>query len=150
MPSVQHKRGLRANLPSSGLLPGELFLATDRQTAHFPTDSETMVPIVPAAPDLAAMGAVDGAADLLMMFDVSAAGVQARRITLDALRSALNIPAGSSDELVAVTSGGTSGYVWGTDGTDGIIRMNTSMTWTKDAGNGFVTLAVGAVDCGTF
>jgi hypothetical protein len=30
------------------------------------------------------------------------------------------------------------------------VRMNVSMAWTKDAGNGFVTLAVGDVDCGTF
>jgi len=28
--------------------------------------------------------------------------------------------------------------------------MNASMAWSKDAGNAFVTLAVGDVDCGTF
>lgn len=150
MPSLQHKRGLKANLPSSALLAGEIYLTTDRHTAHFPTDATTMAPIVPAIDDLTAMGAVDGAADLLIMHDASATGVRERRITVDAFRTALNIPTGSTDELVAVVSGGTAGYVWGTDGTDGIIRMNTSMTWTKDAGNGFVTLAVGAVDCGTF
>lgn len=150
MPSIQHKRGLKANLPSSALLAGEIHLTTDRQTAHFPTDADTMVPIVPAIGDLTAMGAVDGAADFLMLHDSSASGVQARRITVDAFRTALNIPSGSSDELVAVTSGGTSGYLWGTDGTDGIIRMNSSMSWSKDPGNGFVTLAVGAVDCGEF
>ena len=57
---------------------------------------------------------------------------------------------GMPDEKVAVVSGGTSGYIWGTDGTDGVMRMNSSMSWTKDAGNGYVTLAVGTVDCGTF
>ena len=41
-------------------------------------------------------------------------------------------------------------YIWGTNGTDGVIRMNTSMAWSKDVGNAFVTLAVGDVDCGTF
>ena len=56
----------------------------------------------------------------------------------------------STDEKVAVVAGGTAGYLWGTDGTDGLIRMNTSMSWTKDAGNGFVTLAVNIVDGGTF
>lgn len=71
-------------------------------------------------------------------------------MTFDAFKTALNIPVGSSDEKVSVVSGGTAGYVWGTDGTDGVIRMNTSMSWTKDAGNGFVTLAVGDIDCGTF
>ena len=47
-------------------------------------------------------------------------------------------------------AGGTSGYVWGTDGTNGVLRMNASMVMTKDGGNGFVTLAVGDVDGGTF
>ena len=47
-------------------------------------------------------------------------------------------------------SGGTSGFVWGTDGTDGVIRLNSSLSWTKDAGNAFVTLAVGDIDGGTF
>jgi hypothetical protein len=76
--------------------------------------------------------------------------VKEKKITFDAFKTALNIPAASTDELVAVVSGGTAGYIWGTDGTDGVLRMNTSMSWTKDAGNGFVTLAVGTVDCGTF
>jgi hypothetical protein len=49
-----------------------------------------------------------------------------------------------------VISGGTAGYIWGTNGTDGVVRMNVSMAWSKDAGNSFVTLAVGDVDCGTF
>jgi hypothetical protein len=43
-----------------------------------------------------------------------------------------------------------TGYIWGTNGTDGVIRLNNSMAWTKDAANAFVTLAVGDVDCGTF
>jgi hypothetical protein len=47
-------------------------------------------------------------------------------------------------------SGGTAGYIWGTDGTDGVIRLNSSLNWTKDAGNGYVTIAVDTVDGGTF
>ena len=150
MPSIQQKRGLFANLPSSALLPGQLYFATDRQTAHFPTDATTMVPVVPAIDALSAIGAVAGAADLLIMHDASATGLKEKKITFDAFKTALNIPAGSTDELVAVIDGGTAGFIWGTDGTDGIFRMNTSMSWTKDAGDAFVTLAVGAVDCGTF
>jgi hypothetical protein len=150
MPSVQQKRGLYANLPSSALLAGEVYFATDRQTAHFPTDATTMVPVVPAIDALSAIGAVAGAADLLIMHDASATGLKEKKITFDAFKTALNIPAGSTDELVAVIDGGTAGFIWGTDGTDGIFRMNTSMSWTKDAGDAFVTLAVGAVDCGTF
>lgn len=150
MPSIQHKRGLKANLPSSALLAGEFYLTTDRRTGHFATDATTMVPLVPAVDDLVAMAAVDGAADLIMIHDASESGVKEKRITVNALRTALNIPEGASDERVAVVSGGTSGFIWGTDGTNGVLRMNTSMAWTKDAGNAFVTLAVGAVDCGTF
>lgn len=150
MPRIQNKRGLKANLPSSGMLAGELFLATDRNTAHFALDATTRASIVPAIDDLVTLASVDGAADLLIIHDASQAGVKEKKITFDAFKTALNIPAGSSDEQVAVVSGGTAGFIWGTNGTDGIFRMNTSMAWTKDAGNAFVTLAVGDVDCGTF
>ncbi|MFN4295082.1 MAG: hypothetical protein ACK4JD_13230, partial [Thermoflexales bacterium] len=107
-------------------------------------------PVVPPIDDLATMPAVDGAADLLLIHDASETGVKEKRITFDAFKAALNIPAGASDEKVAVVSGGTAGYIWGTDGTDGVVRMGSTMSWTKDAGNGYVTLDVGVVDCGTF
>jgi hypothetical protein len=150
MPSIQNKRGLKANQPTSGMLAGELFLHTDRGTARFATDATTSVPIVPAIDDLVTMGTIAGASDLLIIHDASQSGVKEKKVTFDAFKSALNIPAGSTDELVAVVSGGTAGYIWGTDGTDGILRMNASLSWTKDAGDAFVTLAVGTVDCGTF
>lgn len=150
MPRIQNKRGLKAALPSSGMLAGELHLTTDRHTAHFALDATTQAPIVPAIDDLTTLASVNGAADLLIIHDADGTGRKEKKITVDAFRTALNIPAGSSDERVAVVSGGTAGYIWGTNGTDGVLRMNTSMTWTKDAGNGFVTLAVGDVDCGTF
>lgn len=150
MPSVQHKRGLYANLPSSSLLVGELHVTTDRHTAHIPTDATTMVPLVPPVDALTTLGSVNGAADLIMIHDADATGVKEKKITFNDFKTALAIPAGSSDEQVAVVDGGTPGFLWGTDGTDGVLRMNTSMAWTKDAGNDFVTLAVGTVDCGTF
>jgi len=109
-----------------------------------------MVPVVPAIDALSAIGTVAGAADLLIMHDASATGLKEKKITFDAFKTALNIPAGSTDELVAVVDGGTAGFIWGTDGTDGILQMNTSMVMTKDSGDAFVTLAVGTVDCGTF
>lgn len=61
-------------------------------------------------------------------------------------------PAGpdSTDEKVAVVSGGTAGYIWGADGTDGVIRLNSSLSWTKDVGNAYVTIAVDVVDGGAF
>lgn len=150
MARIQLKRGLKANLPTSGMLAGEVMVTTDRGTAHVATDATTKLPVVPAIDDLTTLASVNGAADLLLIHDADGVGQKEKKITFDAFKTALNIPLASTDEKVAVVSGGTSGYIWGTDGTNGVIRMNSSMSWTKDAGNAFVTLAVGDVDCGTF
>ena len=150
MARIQLKRGLKANLPSSGMLAGEAHFTTDRGTLHVATDATTKLPIVPAIDDLQTLASIDGAADLLIIHDANGTGQKEKKVTFDAFKTALNIPAGSFDEKVAVVSGGTSGYLWGTDGTNGILRMNVSMQMTKDPSNGFVTLAVGDVDCGTF
>lgn len=150
MARIQLKRGLKANLPSSGMLAGEAHFTTDRGTLHVATDGTTKLPIVPPIDDLQTLASIDGAADLLIIHDANGTGQKEKKVTFNAFKTALNIPAGSSDEKVAVVSGGTSGYLWGTDGTNGILRMNVSMQMTKDASNGFVTLAVGDVDCGTF
>lgn len=150
MARIQIKRGLKANLPTSGMLAGEQFSTTDRGTLHIALDAATTVGVVPAVDDLAAIGAVDGAADLLLIHDASASGVKAKKITIADFKAALNIPNGDTDEKVAVIAGGTSGYLWGTDGTDGVLRMNSSMLVTKDSGNNFITLAVGTIDLGSF
>ena len=150
MARIQLKRGLKANLPTSGMLAGEVMVTTDRGTAHVATDATTKLPIVPAIDDLSTLASVNGAADLILIHDADGVGQKEKKITFDAFKTALNIPAASTDEKVSVVSGGTSGYIWGTDGTNGVVRMNSSMSWTKDAGNAFVTLAVGDVDCGTF
>lgn len=150
MPTVQIKRGLKANFPTSSLLSGEQLYTTDRSTLHVATDATTTQPVVPPVDDLSTLASVDGAADYLLMHDASASGIKEKKILFNDFKTALNIPAGSSDEKVAVVSGGTSGYLWGTTGADGVLRMGASMSWAKDAGNGFVTLSVGAVDCGTF
>ena len=150
MPRIQLKRGLKANLPSTSMLAGEPMVTTDRGTLHVATDATTKLPVVPAIDDLSTLASIDGASDLIMVHDADGTGQKEKKITFDAFKTALNIPVGSTDEKVAVVAGGTAGYLWGTDGTDGLIRMNTSMSWTKDAGNGFVTLAVGTVDGGTF
>lgn len=150
MPRLQLKRGAYAALPTADMLAGEPMVTTDRGTLHVATGATTKIPVVPAIDALTASGALDPSTDLLIVHDASATGQKERKITFGDFKLALNIPTGSADEKVAVISGGTSGYLWGTDGTDGVLRMNTSMTWTKDPGNGFVTLAVGVVDCGTF
>lgn len=150
MARIQLKRGLKANLPTSGMLAGEVMVTTDRGTAHVATDPTTKLPIVPAIDDLSTLASVNGAADLILIHDADGVGQKEKKITFDAFKTALNIPVASTDEKVSVVSGGTSGYIWGTDGTNGVIRLNSSMQWTKDAGNAFVTLAVGDIDCGSF
>ena len=150
MARIQLRRGLKANLPTSGMLAGEAHVTTDRGTLHVATDATTKIPVVPAIDDLTTLASVDGTADLLIIHDASATGQKEKKITFDSFKTALNIPIASTDEKVAVVAGGTSGYVWGTDGTDGVLRMNSSMSWSKDVANGFVTLAVGTVDGGVF
>lgn len=150
MARIQLKRGLKANLPTSGMLAGEIMVTTDRGTAHVAIDATTKLPVVPAIDDLSTLASVNGAADLILIHDADGVGQKEKKITFNAFKTALNIPAASTDEKVSVVSGGTSGYIWGTDGTNGVVRLNASMQWTKDAGNAFVTLAVGDVDCGTF
>lgn len=150
MPRIQIKRGLKANLPTSLMLAGEQFFTTDRNTLHTAIDATTTKAVVPPIDDLTAIGAVDSVSDLLLIHDASGTGVKEKKITIADFKTALNISSSDTDEKVAVISGGTSGYVWGTDGTDGVIRLNTSLSWTKDSGNGYVTIAVNTVDCGTF
>ena len=151
MARLQLRRGLKANLPTTGMLAGEPHITTDRGTLHVATDATTKLPVVPAIDDLSTLSAVSGADDLLIMHDASEASAQKeKKITFNAFKTALNIPEASTDEKVAVVSGGTAGYIYGTDGTDGVIRLNSSLSWTKDAGNAFVTIAVDVVDGGSF
>jgi hypothetical protein len=151
MARIQLKRGNKTNLPTTGMLAGEPHITTDRGTLHVATDATTRLPIVPAIDDLVTLSSVDGVSDLLIIHDASqATGQKEKKITFDSFKTALNIPATSSDEKVAVVSGGTSGYIWGTDGTNGVVRLNNSLSWTKDSGNEFVTIAVETVDGGTF
>ena len=150
MARIQLKRGPKAALPTSGMLAGEPLVTTDRGTLHIATDATTRIAVVPAIDDLTTLASINGAADLLLVHDADGTGQKEKKITFDAFKAALNIPESSTDEKVAVVSGGTSGFVWGTDGTDGVIRLNSSLSWTKDAGNAFVTLAAGNIDGGSF
>ncbi len=151
MARLQLKRGLKANLPSTGMLAGEPLVTTDRGTLHVATDATTKLAVVPAVDDLTTLASVDGASDLILIHDASeSAGQKEKKITFNAFKAALNVPDSDTDEKVAVVSGGTAGYIWGTDGTNGVIRLNSSLSWTKDAGNGFVTIAVDTVNGGTF
>ena len=66
MARIQLRRGLKANLPTSGMLEGEAHVTTDRGTLHVATDATTKIPIVPAIDDLTTLASVDGTADLLI------------------------------------------------------------------------------------
>ena len=147
---IQLRRGNHAALPTSGMLAGEPLVTLDRGNLHLATDATTKMAITPAIDALVSVGVIDGASDLIIVHDADGTGQKEKKITFNAFKSALNIPAASTDELVAVVSGGTAGYIWGTTGSDGILRMGPSMAWAKDAGNGFVTLDVAVVDGGTF
>tara|TARA_Y100001963_G_C6756430_1_gene437103 strand:+ start:1008 stop:1463 length:456 start_codon:yes stop_codon:yes gene_type:complete len=151
MARIQLKRGTKSNLPSASMLAGEAHFTTDRGSLHVATGASTSLPIVPPVEDLTTLASVDGSNDLILIHDNSeSSGQKEKKITFASFKTALNIPAASTDEKVSVVNGGTSGYIWGTDGTDGILRMNSSMAMTKDSGNAYVTLAVGDVDLGTF
>ena len=151
MARIQLKRGTKANLPTASMLAGEAHFTTDRGTLHVATDATTKLPIVPPIEDLTTLAAVDGTNDLILIHDNSESSAQKeKKITFAAFKTALNVPDSGTDEKTAVVSGGTSGYIYGTDGTDGVIRVNTSLAMTKDSGNGFVTLAVNDIDLGTF
>ena len=150
MARIQLKRGQHANLPTAGMLVGEPLITIDRGNLFVATDATTKIPVAPAIDALSALGSI-ATGDLLVVHDVSENSGQAeKRITFDAFKTALNIPEGSSDELVAVVEGGGSGYLWGTDGSDGVLRMGASMSWEKDGGDAFVTVNVSVVDGGTF
>lgn len=146
---IKIRRGLHAALPTSGMLEGEPLVTTDRGNLHVATDASTRIPVTPAIDALTTIGAINSAADLLIIHDADATGQKERKVTFESFKTALNIPSASTDEKAAVVSGGTSGYLYG-DGTDGVLRMGTSMSWTLDASNGFVTLNVSVIDGGVF
>ena len=147
---IQLKRGVNANLPTSGMLIGEPHVTTDRGNLSVALDATTQIQVTPAIDKLTTLATITGNTDLLIIHDADATGQKEKKITFDSFKAALNIPAGSSDEKVAVVAGGTAGYIFGTDGTNGIVRTDSSLAMTKDAGNGFVTLSVKTIDCGTF
>lgn len=151
MARLQLRRGLNANLPTTSMLAGEPHFTTDRNNVFVATDATTKVPVTPPVDSLSTLSSVSGASDLIMIHDASeASGQMEKKMTFNAFKTALNIPASSTDELVAAVSGGTAGYIGGTDGSDGVVRGDSSITVAIDTSNDFVTLSVATVDGGTF
>lgn len=146
---VQLRGGLAANRPNTGLLEREQLFTTDRHTLDVALTSTSRVPVVPEIDALTTMGTVTVANDLLIIHDADASGVKEKKITVDALKNALELAAGTTDEKVAIVEGGTAGYLFGS-GSNGVLRMGPSMQWEKDASDNYVTLNVAVIDCGTF
>lgn len=148
---IRLRRGAYGSLPTSGLSAGEPLWSSDRGTIHVASDGTTVMPLVPAIDDLNALGSIDGANDYFIIHDASeASGQKEKRLTPSTLKTWLNIPSNSTDEKVAVNANGTAGYIWGTDGTDGIFRMGDGLSWTKDGGDAFVTQALDLNTSNTF
>lgn len=141
--TIKLKQGLKSGLPTSGLTVGEPLFCTDTKE-FFIADSTTSSS--PAMIDVSKFSPINTMAsgDLLSIYDISepAASVRSKSITFENFKAALNIPAASTDEMVACASGATAGYL-GTNGTDGILRVNTSgLKMTAGDANAYVTLAL--------
>lgn len=152
MARIQLKRGNYANLPSTGLLAGEPLVSVDRANLHVATDATTKVPITPAVAELSTLASIENS-DLLIIHDTSelATNQMEKKITFTAFKTALNIPTGSTDELVGAASGYTAKYLGGTDGSDGALQAGDgSITLALNSGNNALDISVATVDGGTF
>ena len=148
---IRLKRGLKASLPIAGMTVGEPMVTIDRGTLHIATAEDAKLPVVPPIEELDTLGVVDGAADLLIMHDADeAAGQKEKKITFGSFKAALNIPAASTDEMVALASGGTSGYLFGADGTDGVVAMGEGLSWALNAEGTQAVVSLDTIDGGTF
>jgi hypothetical protein len=142
--TIKLRQGLKAALPSTGMTLGEPLYTTDTQELYVATGTTTKKPVNIDLNDLANLAAVDIANDdLLYIYDVSqsATSVKARKLTFANLKTALNIPPGSSDELVATKNGQTAGFLFqNSAGNDGVLRAGNGLGFTD--GGSFVTLAI--------
>jgi hypothetical protein len=142
MLTIKLRQGLKAALPSTGMTIGEPLYCTDTNELYVATGATTKKTAVTDLSDLATLASGDVVAgDLIYMYDVNAAGVKARAMTFDSFKTALNIPTGSTDQLVAVKAGQAAGYLFqNSSGNDGLLRAGNGIGLTDS--NSFVTLAL--------
>jgi hypothetical protein len=141
MAIIKIKRGLKSQLPVSGLNAGEPLVCTDTGEAYMSTGADSKVTLVPDIASLATITIADS--DLIPMQDVSeTTGQLVKKTTFAAFKTALNIPAGSTDEKVAAYSGATAGYL-----TD-ILAVGAGMSKTNGAN--IITITITEVDGGAF
>jgi hypothetical protein len=124
--TIKLRQGTKSQLGTlvTGMTAGEPLYVTDTLEVFVATGATTKRTIAIDLADLDAISSVSND-DLLYMYDVTEAGIKARKVTFENFKTALNIPAGSTDELVAVASGQTAGYL-GTNGSDGVLRVNAA------------------------
>jgi len=142
--TIKLRQGLKAALPSSGIVVGEPLYCTDSKEIYIGDSTTTYFPLVVDLESLSAMVNTDVAtSDLIYMFDVSqtSGAVKARKITFNEFKIALNIPVGSSDEKVAVKSGQTAGFLYqNSTGNDGVLRAGTGISLTDNST--YITAAI--------
>jgi hypothetical protein len=140
--TIKLRQGVKSALPSTGMTLGEPLYCTDTNELFVATGATTKKTAVTDLQDLDTLASVDVVSgDLIYMYDVSATGVKARAMTFDNFKTALNIPSGSTDELVAVKSGQAAGYLFqNSTGNDGVLRAGNGLGFTDS--NSFVTLAL--------
>lgn len=139
--TIKLRQGTKAALPTTGMAVGEPLFCTDTEELYLATGATTKVPV---KTDLAPLDAIGTVAedDLLLISDtsVTAGSPRQKKIAFSDFKTALNIPAGSTDELVATASGATAGYL-GTNGADGVLRSGNGLSMTPGAANAYTTLA---------
>ena len=140
--TIKLRQGLKAALPTTGMTLGEPLYCTDTNELYVATGATTKKTAVVDLSDLATLASGDVVAgDLVYMYDIGATGVKARAITFDDFKTALNIPAGSTDELVAVKSGQAAGYLYqNAAGNDGVLRAGNGIGLTDN--NSYITMTL--------
>lgn len=140
--TIQLKRGLKSALPTTGMSAGEPHWTTDRGTLHVAVDATNRLPLVPPIDDLTTLASVDGAADFVMIHDASeASGQKEKKMTFNAFKTALNIPAASTDEQVAATNGSNAGYL-----DEVLVSSAGTLTFTVSTDDLDADIADGGVD----
>jgi hypothetical protein len=137
------RQGTKAALPTTGMIVGEPLFCTNTEELYIATGETTKVPVKTDLEPLAAIGTIAND-DLLLISDTSVAAGSPRqkKVAFSDFKTALNIPPGSTDELVATASGATAGYL-GTNGTDGILRVDPAgLKMVAGGANAFVTMGL--------
>lgn len=141
--TVKLRQGLKAALPTTGMEVGEPLFCTDTEELYVATGATTKAPVKTDLEPLGAIGSI-AADDLLLISDTSVAAGSPRqkKVAFSDFKTALNIPAASSDEKVAAASGATAGYL-GTNGSDGVLRVDAAgIKMVAGGSNAYVTLGL--------